>query len=115
MNSETEKILNDHKQMLITSGSLSDFQLKNLKMWPLILFDHDDFNICTVHYDFGQDNDVKNPGTVGYVFDFTKECEYNEEELEKKTQELTNWVRTMFWVDTKVSFAITKEGKKWMK
>ena len=66
---QTESIIEDHKKMVIMTGSLSDFQLNNLKTWPFLLFD--ELETAEITYDFtklvGEQSELS-PGTVQFNF-----------------------------------------------
>lgn len=110
--------INEHRQMTILSGNLSDFQLKNLKLWPFVVFDNLDKTI--IKYDFIKL--IKNPktdeeerhvysGKVSYDFIFKSNTEISLKTKQFALKNLKLWVKTMFWNDTVVEFK--KGGKEW--
>ena len=62
-NSVHENIIEQHKKNLLINGELSDFQLENLKKWPLILFDN--IEQVAIKYDFQLDEDSKESNALG--------------------------------------------------
>jgi hypothetical protein len=104
------KTIEEHKQMLILSGNLSDFQLENLRQWGRLLFNN--VKAVTVNYDFSSNkpNQLVSAGTV--EFDFTFDKDEVIENKDKKLEELTNWVRFLFWSDTKIM--VKKNGEIWV-
>lgn len=81
------------------SGNISDFQLKNMKTWPFILFDG--LETVAIDYDFSQVDTDEAQGTVGagkVVYNLTTKEDVNEKEIETIRQ----WTRFLFWKDTQV-------------
>lgn len=118
MSNKKGNIIDDHRQALMMSGNLSDFQIQNLKAWPNIVFD--DVKNFKLTYNFvekiidedtGDEKDVLCAGKVIYDIVFNEEPAYTKEEKTKRLDDIKLWVKTMFWKDTKVT--IKKNGKKW--
>ena len=112
--SKEENIINAHRQALIISGSLSDFQLKNLKTWPFLLLN--DLAKLKIKYDFNSNdpeatNAQLSAGTVTFDFKFSKQVDRNSEQIISRLETLTMWTKFLFWKDTEVIFK--KGGKKW--
>lgn len=110
---ENEKLIDDHKKMLIMTGNLSDFQLENLKKWPFIVF-NEKLEKCSVHYDFTKvvsNEEELSPGSVTFDFEFAKNTKLDKAEAKKKLDALTLWTRFLFWKETQVIFQ--RAGKKW--
>ena len=109
----TGNVIDDHRNMLMFSGNLSKFHLDNLKAFPKIVFD--DIKTFTLHYDFytGKDEDKKLcSGKIIYDIVFNTEPTQSKDDLQKRTDDLKFWVRSLFWKDTRVT--IKKDGKKWI-
>lgn len=102
-------IIDDHRNMLMVSKNISEFQETNLKQWPLIVFDNVDE--VSVDYDFINASSEFYEGKV--VFDLTfKENIYPSEEKRKKAfEDLTLWTRFLFWSNTAVEFKL--KGRLW--
>ena len=113
-NQEQEnKVIEDHKKMLMMTGNLSDFQLTNMKTWPFLLFDKE-LETVKIDYDFTKlvdDNEELSPGSIEYNFEFKKGTKLDRVETKKKLEILENWTRFMFWKETSIS--ILRSGKKW--
>ena len=114
--SEQEQTIASHRQALLISGNLSDFQLKNLKTWPFLLF----YNLETVsiEYDFSNDSATDNTmnslcaGKVTFDFKFNKRTYRTSKETVEALNNLTNWTKFIFWNDSEVSFKTN--GKMWI-
>lgn len=106
--SDSEKLVNDHRQMLLLSGNLSDFQLENLKKWPFVVFGTD-LKQAEIHYDFkleeAQEEDMAgiSAGSVHFKFTFNKQPD--KELADKGLSMLKIWTKFLFWQDTVVTFA----------
>lgn len=109
---EESSIIEEHKKMVIMTGNLSDFQLKNLKTWPFLLFEN--LESVEITYDFtklvGEQEELA-PGTVQFDFYFKEKTKFNIEEVKKQLSTLSLWTKFMFWKETKIKFL--KSGKKW--
>jgi len=97
---QSNNIVDDHKKMLIVSGNLSDFQLKNLKTWPFVVFDN--IEDAMLDYNFGSENGIDTAGEVTYTI-MKKDITKNEDNIDNKKETLINWVKFMFWKETKVT------------
>jgi hypothetical protein len=109
---DESSIIEDHKKMVIMTGSLSDFQLQNLKTWPFLLFDQ--LETAAITYDFTKligEQEELSPGTVQFDFKFKEGTKLERDHTKKQLETLSLWVRFMFWKETKVKFL--KSGKKW--
>lgn len=99
---EQEKMLEDHKKMLIMTGNLSDFQLENLKTWPFIVFDN--VSKVEIEYDFSEvlkndlGEDTEGIGAGKVTFNLSADKVPKEDQIEK----LRNWTKFLFWKDTEV-------------
>lgn len=109
MQSNKGTIVDDHRNMLMVSKNISEFQEQNLKQWPMIVFDK--LLAAKVDFDFINAKDEFYEGSV--TFDFTfNEGEYPTEEKRKQAfQDLTIWTKFLFWSDTEVKFKL--RGKEW--
>jgi len=106
---DEEKEVNDHRKALLLSGNMSDFQLKNLKSWPLMLFNNLSVKI---EYNFISDSNKEMfAGWVSYDFDFKEEPDLKPSEIKNRLSQLTVWTKFLFWKDTDVIFK--QKGKKW--
>jgi len=101
-----EQQLEEHKQIVIMTGNISDFQLKNLKTWPFILFD--DVETVTIDYNFTEtvkNEDGENSEGIGagkVKFSIKSKAEPTEKAIET----IKNWTKVLFWNDTVVEVNI---------
>ena len=109
-------IVEEHRKMLVLSWELSDFQLKNLKTWPFLLFDNIDK--VEISYDFTktiQENDEEVEdlcaGKIEFNIIFNKNTKIKKEVKEKGLETLSLWTKFLFWNDTEV--IIKRNGKIW--
>ena len=113
----SDKLVAEHRQMVTLSGNLSEFQIKNLQAWPYVLFDKKDVDSVKIDYNFerslGEEDKerILYAGVVEYDFKFKSEPPFTEETIKHKLQQLSHWVKYLFWEDTQV--VIKKDGKKW--
>ena len=99
---EQEKMLEEHKKMLIMTGNLSDFQLNNLKTWPFIVFD--DVSKVEIEYDFSEilkddlGEAIEGIGAGKVIFNLSAAKVPTEEQIGN----LRTWTKFLFWKDTEV-------------
>ena len=101
-------VIDDHRNMLMVSKKISDFQETNLKNWPLIVFDN--VESVKIDYNFIKKNEFY-AGAVTYDLKFK---ENQIPDLATKTRALKSlyeWTALLFWTDTKITFKVN--GKKW--
>jgi len=115
-NSKSNELIDKHKTTLLLTGELSDFQLTNLKAWPMILFDG--LEQVTINYDFKLDENSEKEnalglcaGIISYDFEFSPNARITKKQKEQKLTQLTFWTRFLFWNDTEVVFK--RRGRKW--
>lgn len=101
-------ILDDHRNMLMVSKKISEFQEINLKTWGLIVFD--DVDSVKIDYNFIK-KDQFYPGNVCFDFKFKNGKIPTGEKKNKGITSLYTWTCLLFWTDTKVTFKVN--GKKW--
>lgn len=111
-----ENIIEQSRNNLLLTGELNDFQLKNLKSWPAVLFDNLDKTKIKFDFTLDEDSEQENAlgihaGTVEFDFYFSKGVKTSKELKQQKLGNLTMWVKFMFWSDTKVVFK--RKGKLW--
>jgi hypothetical protein len=116
LDNESKDVVNEHKTQLLLTGNLSDFQLTNLKKWPLILFEN--INSVSIHYNFHLDEKSVEANALGlhagiitYDFDFNKNARITKKQKEQKLNKLVFWTKFLFWNDTQVIFK--RKGRKW--
>jgi len=119
----TDEMIDDHRKMLMVSGNLSEFQIVQLKGWPYLVFDNVDK--VEIEYDFLKkkskvltlddivDEDDKeedvHAGTITYNVFLSNEIIVTEDNLNNIAQ----WTKFLFWLDTEVIFKLKVGGKKW--
>jgi hypothetical protein len=112
---QAEQVVNEHRQMFLLTGNLSDFQLENLKKWPFIIFGKD-LKKAEIAYDFKmeQPDDVNardlKAGSVTFDLFFKKKPE--QDFIASGLAMLQVWTKFMFWSDTEVILKL--KGKKWV-
>lgn len=109
----TQNIVQEHKQMTMFSGKLSDFQLENLNKWPFIVFN--DLDSAKIEYDFEKkvkitDEDEEkfdaiHAGKIKFNLFFDKKPSKNKD-LDKRIDTIKAWTKFLFWSDTKVTVNI---------
>lgn len=96
-------IIDDHRNMLMFSKNLSQFQINNLKVWPHIFFNG--VTKAEVSWNFIKD-DMFYSGEVDYSIETN-----NIEDLDKSIDYLISATKMMFWEQTEVNIKIN--GEKW--
>lgn len=117
----SDKIVEEHRKMVIVSGKISDFQLNNLKNYPFIVLG-DYLKDAQIDYSFIRPGAKVDPnglkmedmyaGEIKYTFTFKEEPKYTKEELANRLGQLISWVKYLFWVNTTVKFY--RDGKEWV-
>jgi hypothetical protein len=108
MQTAQKTILDDHRNMLMVSKKISDFQETNLKNWPLIVFN--DVDSVKIDYNFVRKNEFF-AGIITFDLSF-KDNKIPDEETKKiAITNLYQWTTLLFWTDTKINFKLN--GKKW--
>lgn len=114
----TKDTISQHKTNLLLTGELSDFQLQNLKTWPMIVFQKHSLEKVSIHYDFKLDGNSEianslglHAGKITYDFDFKANARITKKEKERCLNHLTFWVKYLFWNDTEVNFK--RRGRPW--
>ena len=102
MSDINELILEEHKKMLIFSGNLSDFQLKNLSGWASIVIPS--FKEVKIKYNF-----KSGPGKI--IYEFLLENKISDKIKDNALIALNQWAKSLFWEDTTVSIFFGK--KEW--
>lgn len=95
-----DKIIQDHRNMMTLSKNLSDFQLNNLKSWPMVVFDHVDK--CEISYNFFNEKEELQPGEITFNFFFKEQP--SKEVADKAFENVSSWCKTIFFKETKISF-----------
>lgn len=115
--SHEEKVVDDHRQMLLLSGNISEFQEDNLKKWGFVLFGKD-LKQAKIDYNFLKDGDQKDHELEGnnmcagsVTFDFEFNSKQEEDYMKKAVSMLNIWTKYLFWKDTEVIVKI--EGEEW--
>jgi len=91
-------ILDDHRNMLMFSKNLSQFQINNLQHWPTIFFDSP--VEAKVEWNF-IDGDMFCAGKVSFFIKTE-----NTHLLEKRIDYLIGATKALFWADTSVFITI---------
>ena len=107
MSKQHSTIIEEHRNMLVLSNNISEFQEKNLKSWPFIVFK--DLKQVAVNFNFMDDDGLFFAGNIDYNFTFGEMPE--DEEKTTGLRALSEWVSMLFWTDTKVTFKVN--GVEW--
>lgn len=119
--SEMEILIDEHRKMILVSGKLSDFQLKNLNIWPFVVFEKDSIEEITIDYNFIRQNEENeqnaqneeekeealSAGCITYIINFNDRLFYTPQQVIQRIAEIRKWVKHLFWEDTEVTFQIT--------
>ncbi len=95
--------IQEHRQMAMFSENISDFQIKNMKIWLGLLFDKN-LRDSEIKYDFtgvSASMGVRR-GSINYSIKL-KEIPDNLEELEEKLYE---WTKFLFWKDLAINIKV---------
>lgn len=101
--SDLQSQLKEMAQLTVLSGRISEVQVKNLRMYPLIFFNG--VVQAKVQYDLSskkttEDERPINPSIVSYYLEIDEK--ENNDSLDKRFEALENSVRTLFWNDITV-------------
>ncbi len=107
----TPELLSEMARLTTLSGRISDVQIKNLQMFPLVFFE--DVKECKIDYDLSHKSDVLEdpdgklivnaPTRNHYVaYHLILDESVNAENLGKRFSALEQSVRTLFWSDVSV-------------
>lgn len=102
MSEINELILEEHRKMLIFSGNVSDFQLKNISGWAKIVIPS--FKEVKIQYNF-------KTGAGKIVYKFTLDKPVNNDLKDKALIHLNEWAKAFFFADTTVSIFFNE--KQW--
>lgn len=92
------KVIEDHRNMLAFSKQLSDFQINNLKTWPMLVFDR--VESCEIDYNFFDEEGNFVPGHVKFNFKFNGDLPL--EQVDTAKTNLSSWVKSVFFQETDV-------------
>lgn len=104
---ENHNIIDSHRNMLMVSKNLSDFQLENLRQWPLVFFNG--VEQVRVDYSF---IDVEDNFFAGNIT-FDLKIPNPEQDLTVPIAYLDAATKLMFWSDTHVIIKVN--GEIWNK
>lgn len=95
--------IEEMKKLILFSKRLSEWHLKNLKMWPLVVFN--DLIKAEVEYNIG---DRPDESYVNYLIRFKDDAKPQDFEL--RCKHLHQWVQNLLWTD--IGFSVqNSEGK----
>jgi hypothetical protein len=107
MSNNNSTIVDSHRNMLMLSKNLSDFQIENLRQWPFVFFNG--VENVSVSWNFIEEKDGEELFSPGFVtFDITTQ---KTNDLATSVVFLESCVKLMFWSDTKVNILIN--GEPW--
>ena len=90
--------LEEHRRLMVLSGKFSDFQIKNLEMYPQIVFDG--IKEMTIDYDVST---KKGSGYVHYTIKMGKKPD----DIEQRVKDIEAWVKTLLFKEIKVEVKVT--------
>ena len=96
-------VVDSHRNMLMISKNLSDFQLENMKRWAFIFLTN--VNKVSIDWSFIKDDEF-HPGEVSYDIEMGED-----QDLDTGLMYLTASTKVMFWTDTEVKIKVN--GKEW--
>lgn len=115
----TTELLSEMARLTTLSGRISDVQIRNLKMFPLVFFEQ--VQEVRVAYDLGHKSDVLEdtagnlvinaPTRNNYVAYYLILDESKNEDLDKRYLALEKSVRTLFWTDLSVEVYFNEKIK----
>lgn len=101
--------IEDHKNMLIFSKKISDFQITNLQKYAFMAFP--EIKTLKLGYDFLDESGLICAGRVEYDMIFKEGTKITKKEREKRFSNLEKWVKTLLFQETEL--ALYKDGKEW--
>lgn len=104
-NTSEAAILNEHRKLMFITGKFSDFQIKNLEMFPQIVFD----NIKKIEIKY----DIQTNKGAGFV-EYKVKLFEKQDSLEKRKEDLTKWVKHLLFkeIEVKVHVSTTRSKKR---
>jgi len=103
-------IVDSHRNMLMVSKHLSEFQIQNMKQWPFVFLNG--VGSVKVHWNFikknKEDQDEFYPGEVEYEIEMESTSDID---INVGLIHLELSTKLMFWSDTTVKFKVN--GKLW--
>lgn len=93
----TKEILDDMRRITMLTGEISSVHEESLKKWPYIVFD----SVDSIEIDYNLSKDYTQTQGEGYV-DFKIQSDSDQGFIKMRCENLTNWVRDMFWQEIKV-------------
>lgn len=109
--SKNQSVVDDHKNMLMLTKKISEFQEQNLKTWAFIFFEQ--VEKMSVSWNFIKNNESKDfyPGKVIFDIQFKKGTKIDPKMAQLGMERLEASTKFLFWNETKV--IIKRSGKKW--
>ena len=112
MQANNQSIVDDHRNMLMISKNISEFQENNLKSWAFIFFNN--VESVKVSWNFFRRNESKDfyPGKVDFDIKLKNtDKKVDSSNIQNGIDQLTACTKFLFWSETKVNIKIN--GKKW--
>lgn len=99
MDSDNQRaVLDEHRRLMVISGKFSDFQIKNLEMYPQIVFDG--IKNMTIDYDVST---KKGSGYVHYTIKMGKKPD----DIEQRIKDIEAWVKDLLFKEIEVKVKVT--------
>jgi len=100
----TQAQLQEMRKLVLFSKRLSEWHIKNLKLWPQIVFDN--LKNAEVEYNIG---DRPDESYIRYTISFKENANLSDFNLRKS--HLERWVKSILWSDVQFS-VIDPDGKE---
>jgi hypothetical protein len=99
----TQEQIQEMRKLVLFSKRLSEWHIKNLKLWPQIVFDN--LANAEIEYNIG---DKSEETYIRYVLKFKKKAKLSDFDL--RSSHLEKWVKSILWSDTQFSI-VDPNGK----
>jgi 5'-3' exonuclease len=99
---DNSNLLQEHRKLMLLTGKFSDFQVKNLELYPKIVFD----NIKKIEIQY----DIQTNTGSGFV-KYKVKLKKPQEGLEKRIDDLKTWVRQLLFKIIFCSLTVRRNGK----
>lgn len=106
-----QNIIDDHRNMLMVSKKISNFQETNLKSWAFVFFEN--VEKSEVSWNFIKDNEDEEfyAGKVVFNIVFQKGTKVDSKIAQTGIDRLIASTKLLFWKETEVE--VKRNGKKW--
>jgi len=106
-----QTIVDDHRNMLMLTKKVSDFQENNLKSWAFVFFDNVDSVNVSWNFLKNNSNEEFFPGDVEFNIIFNNNTLENLDKEQKGLNMLIAATKFLFWSETNI--VVKKNGVLW--